>query len=528
MRRIRYIFRKAKFTYIKMTLLTLFCCLFFVDGYIPFEKTGDNYFHISVNGTHVGTVGEEAGIENLLIRARKNVASKSDKLLFMEVDVAVTGEEVLWGYVDDEKDIISNMEKVLEGSVQETMRRAYTMKVNEYMVNLASRDDVIALLQAALDKYSGEGKFAVELIHDEYREFNVLTTQVVSVQEKMELEEKTSDDYKEAGIQNFFADLGETETESDEMGFEDFRYGLLSMDFAEEVEVVEAYLPVNQLTDLETAINEVTKEQEMPSEYEIVKGDTLSEISIKVNIPMEELVEMNSHLLKDVNSSIHVGDKLLITIPEPELSVERVEQNYYEEVYDADIIYIDVDEWFTTKTEVIQQPSSGFRKVVVDVTYLNDKEISREIVKEEVVKEAVAKIVKRGTKIPPTFIKPVSGGRASSGYGPRKAPTKGASTYHKGQDWAVSKGTAVYASCGGTVKKAGWGSGYGYVVYIDHEGGRQTRYAHLSKVLVKVGQTVKQGEKIALSGNTGISSGPHLHFELLINGKHVNPMKYIK
>ena len=76
--------------------------------------------------------------------------------------------------------------------------------------------------------------------------------------------------------------------------------------------------------------------------------------------------------------------------------------------------------------------------------------------------------------------------------------------------------------------KAGWGSGYGYVVYINHIDGRQTRYAHLSKILVKAGQTVKQGERIALSGNTGVTTGPHLHFEMLINGKQVDPLKYLK
>ena len=103
-----------------------------------------------------------------------------------------------------------------------------------------------------------------------------------------------------------------------------------------------------------------------------------------------------------------------------------------------------------------------------------------------------------------------SGGRLSSNFGRRKSPTKGASSYHKGVDWSVPTGTAVFASCGGTVARAGWGSGYGYCVYINHEDGRQTRYGHLSKVLVKVGQTVKQGERIALSGNTGVSTGPHL------------------
>ena len=88
-------------------------------------------------------------------------------------------------------------------------------------------------------------------------------------------------------------------------------------------------------------------------------------------------------------------------------------------------------------------------------------------------------------------------------------------------------GTPVYASNGGTVAFAGWASGYGYAVYINHSDGRQTRYGHLSKVLVKAGQTVSQGQKIALSGNTGRSTGPHLHFEIRIGGQAVNPIKYL-
>ena len=332
---------------------------------------------------------------------------------------------------------------------------------------------------------------------------------------------------RSGGIDRVMSAIDVTAFQEEDKEFDAFELGLKSVDFAEKVEIAEVYLAEEQISSLEEAVDDVIKEQETVGEYTVVSGDTLSEIAIKVNIPMDRIVELNSDKLENESSMIRVGEKLVITIPEPELSVVRTEDNYFEEAYDADVIYIENNEWYTNQSVVHQQPSAGFRKAIVRVNYLNDTEVSREILKEEVVMEAVPRIVERGTKIPPTYIKPISGGRLSSGFGARSAPTKGASTYHKGVDWATPTGTAVYASCGGTVSKAGWGSGYGYVVYIDHEDGRQTRYGHLSKVLVKAGQKVKQGEKIALSGSTGISTGPHLHFEILIGGSQVNPLKYL-
>ena len=311
-----------------------------------------------------------------------------------------------------------------------------------------------------------------------------------------------------------------------EKDFSDYELGLVSLEFGDEVEVVESYLSEEELTPIDEAIEEVTKEQEKNQIYEVVSGDSLSKIAVENELTIEKLIEMNESI-ENENSTIRVGDEIIITVPEPELSVERQEEIYYEEDYEAEIIYVDNDDWYTTESKTLQEPSAGHRKVVAMVSYRNNAETDREIIKEEVTYEAVPKIVEKGTKIPPTYIKPISGGRLSSGFGRRSRPTRGASTYHKGIDWATPVGTAVMASSGGTVAKAGWGSGYGYVVYINHADGRQTRYGHLSKVLVSAGQTVSQGQKIALSGNTGISSGPHVHFEILIDGSQVNPLKYL-
>lgn len=513
-----------KFTFWKYTILTLFICLLFVPGYVAFQEEGDNLFHVYVNGVNVGTVENPQKADELFWNARYQVASRNDGFTFLEADVKLVGEEMLWGYVDPEESVRLNMITVLSDAERSTLQRAYTVKVKDYLVNLNSQQEVEALFQAAIDKYDESGNFQVKLVHDPDREFSVFT---MVVDQKTEEEVKAGPSFADAGVTTIFEEMSDDQGTKEELDFDDFQYGVDSMDIMEEVEVIEAYLPISQIDSLEDAVNHLVAEQEVPVEYTIISGDTLSEIALKVNVPMDKIVEMNSDLLDNVNSKIYVGEKLIITVPEPELSVRRLETKYYEEIYDADTIYIENDEWYTNQTVVRQQPSAGFRKIAVQEVFVNDKVIERNILKQELVKEAVALIVERGTKIPPSYIKPISGGRLSCGFGPRKAPTKGASTNHAGVDWSTPVGTTVVASCGGTVSKAGWASGYGYCVFIEHEDGKQTRYGHLSKVLVKAGDKVKQGEKIALSGNTGVSTGPHLHFEIRVKGTAVNPLNYV-
>lgn len=118
--------------------------------------------------------------------------------------------------------------------------------------------------------------------------------------------------------------------------------------------------------------------------------------------------------------------------------------------------------------------------------------------------------------------------RFTSGYGFRRDPKTGGRRMHKGVDFAASNGTPLYATADGIVTHAGWDTGYGRLVKIQHEFGIETRYAHLSKLRVKVGERVSRGDRIGDMGASGRVTGVHLHYEVRVGGKAVNPMIYIK
>ena len=112
-------------------------------------------------------------------------------------------------------------------------------------------------------------------------------------------------------------------------------------------------------------------------------------------------------------------------------------------------------------------------------------------------------------------------------FGWRDAPTAGASTYHEGVDIGAPYYSDVYAAQSGTVIQAGWNGGYGYSVIIAHDFGVATLYGHMNDYYVSVGQTVSRGQVIGECGSTGISTGPHIHYEVRINGEKIDPLPYL-
>ena len=125
--------------------------------------------------------------------------------------------------------------------------------------------------------------------------------------------------------------------------------------------------------------------------------------------------------------------------------------------------------------------------------------------------------------------KPVRTAAFTSGYGVRSDPFRGAAAMHAGIDLAGPSGTPIYATADGTVSEAGWNNGgYGRLIKIDHGRGIETRYAHLSAIAVSPGQKITRGQVIGRMGSTGRSTGSHLHYEVRIDGRAVNPIPFMK
>lgn len=124
---------------------------------------------------------------------------------------------------------------------------------------------------------------------------------------------------------------------------------------------------------------------------------------------------------------------------------------------------------------------------------------------------------------------PISSNRAmSSGFGMRVHPVLGGMRAHKGIDLPATTGTPIHASADGIVEKADWFGGYGLFVELEHGGGMETRYGHMSRIAVAEGQRVRKGDVIGYVGSTGRSTGSHLHYEVRIGGEAVNPMPYMQ
>ena len=173
--------------------------------------------------------------------------------------------------------------------------------------------------------------------------------------------------------------------------------------------------------------------------------------------------------------------------------------------------------------ELFSKPDSwGLELAIDDMNkQLQSRQSELEILEEMMLRRALSQEVHPKGQ-------PVKRGWISSYFGMRNSPFKGGREMHKGIDIAAKEGVEILAVAGGVVTRSGVGTGYGNIVEIDHGNGYKTKYAHNKANLVIVGQAVKKGEPIALLGSTGRSTGPHVHFEVIKNGKAVDPIPFMR
>lgn len=277
------------------------------------------------------------------------------------------------------------------------------------------------------------------------------------------------------------------------------------------------------LTDEATLIDLLATGGKEPQIYVIEAGDTLSGVAQKFHTTVQSLLDLNVGLQED--SVLQIGQQLIVSPTQPEIVIETETEKIVEERIPYTTKTIEDDTMYKGQSKIQQTGQDGKKQIRYRLTRENGIITAQEVVDEQVLAPPKEQIVIKGTKTPPTvptgkFIWPTKGGYITSGYGMRWGKM------HPAIDISGVYDRTIMAADNGKVIFAGRDGSYGNLVKISHGNGYETWYAHLSSISVSVGQQVAKGQKIGVMGDTGNATGVHLHFEIHLNGKALNPAKF--
>lgn len=300
-----------------------------------------------------------------------------------------------------------------------------------------------------------------------------------------------------------------------------------SVEIKENVEFIEGKGSLKNIRDKKSAVEIIAKGFEEIIKYEVKKGDSFWTIAHANNITVSELEEMNPQVEE---FKIKPGQHLNLVEEKPLLNVVLTLASTQEEEIPYKTIYENDSNLWRGQQRTKRDGAKGSREVAYRIKKVNEVEVSKETMWEKILEKPIDKIVTRGTKS--MMASRGDGGSGELGWPARNKITsyygRRSRGFHTGIDIAGKIGNPVFSAEKGVVLQTGWRGGYGNCIDIDHGNGRTTRYAHLSKIGVSVGQKVNRGDTIGKIGSTGNSSGPHLHFEVRINGAHKNPLRYLE
>ncbi|WP_332692349.1 peptidoglycan DD-metalloendopeptidase family protein [Halalkalibacter lacteus] len=299
---------------------------------------------------------------------------------------------------------------------------------------------------------------------------------------------------------------------------------ITNLSLTEEVIEEESLVLPEEVVSAEEAVEKLNKGVLEEQPYIVQEGDVLISIASDYDLSTSELLELNKDLQED--SVIRIGQEIQVTVYEPLVKVLATHVKKVEEEIPFQTEIKEDDSMWKGDQKVTQEGQTGKQVLEYEITERNGNVIKREVLSEEVTKEPVKKLIVKGTKVMPSRGSgslgwPAVGGYISSQQGNRWG------RFHRGIDIARPSNYNILAADNGTVSFAGSQGGYGNLVRINHNNGMETLYAHLDSIDVKVGQTVAKGQKIGIMGQTGNSTGIHLHFEVYENGQLKNPMDYL-
>lgn len=298
--------------------------------------------------------------------------------------------------------------------------------------------------------------------------------------------------------------------------------------FVEDVQVAAGQGSVTEVRTPAAAVEAMVNGLEKIVQHKVKSGDSLWTIARDNNMTVAELKAVNPQLKGD-----YIKPDMLLNLvkAEPLVQVSTTFTATVTEKIPYSTIYENDSSLWKGQQRVKQAGTFGSREVTYRITRANEQEVARESLLEKLISEPISQIVIRGTK---TMV----ASRGDGGNGVLGWPTrntinspygkKRGRTIHTGMDIDGDTGDPIYSAGDGVVLEAAWKGNYGRCIIIDHGRGLSTLYGHLSKIGVTIGQSVKRGDLIGQVGSTGKSTGPHLHFEVRLNGVHQNPMRFLE
>lgn len=445
------------------------------------------FYHVYVDGKAIGTIQDDAQLDQLLKEKQKEYQQEHpDVLMVLHTDGITTKADRSFKPEVNSEETLQKLDNMLKAYA-----RGVELKVNGKTVAIV-KDQQAA--KAAVE--AAKLKFAPAAAQEEK------TQRVAFTKTSASASSKKSDDGS----------------------------GLQSVDIKEKISLANTKADPNKVLDVEEAVKVLTGTKDKPVVYTVKEGDTISSIAQHFGMKSADVMALNPGLEEKY---VQIGAELQVTKPEAPLTVRTVEAVSEKQPSKPETIVRKSSELPLGKRKVVRPGRDGVKTVDYIVTKENGKVISKQWTGQQVVQESLPEVVYKGTKVAPKkkaatvtqkssgsmFAWPVSGARITSSYGHRWGRS------HEGVD--LVGGSTIMAAASGRVVFAGQQSGYGNVVIVDHGNGYRTLYGHMSRISVSNGQSVGQGSKLGVMGNTGRSTGTHLHFEVQKNGVAQNPMNYL-